>query len=111
MFSSLSCAFRGTCGVEIGIGTPPLIVPLRKVGLDEGLRLMVAVWEPPIISPSPNRLTVEVGRLDWANFLNWTARSEFRGMVEDLSKSDWLRPWCRWWREIESMSPCREMDS
>lgn len=91
-FSSLSCTFRGTCGVQIGIGTPPLMVPLRYAGLDKGLRLMVAVWEAPIISPSANRLTVEAGRLDWANFRNWTLRSEFRGIVEDLSKSDWPKP-------------------
>ncbi len=61
---------RGTCGVQIGMGTPPLIVPLRYVGLDDGLRLMVAVWDGswwtdlPINSGSANRLTVEEGRLD-----------------------------------------------
>lgn len=89
MFSSLP---RGICGVEMGMGTPPLIVPLRYAGLDEGLRLMVAVlaggWCPggAVAWGSVSRLTVEVGRLDWENFLNWRLRSEFRGMVEDLSK-------------------------
>lgn len=34
---------RGIWGVQIGIGTPPLIVPLRYAGLDDGLRLIVAV--------------------------------------------------------------------
>ena len=73
-FSSLPplplTAFMGTCGVLMGMGTPPLIVPLRYVGLDDGLRLMVAVWDgswrtdPPIDSGSANRLTVEAGRLD-----------------------------------------------
>lgn len=63
-------ALRGTCGVQIGMGTPPLIVPLRYAGLDDGLRLMVAVWdgswrtEPPSNSGSASRLTVEAGRLD-----------------------------------------------
>lgn len=93
MFSSLP---RGICGVEMGMGTPPLIVPLRYAGLDEGLRLMVAVlaggWYPggavawAVAWGSVSRLTVEVGRLDWENFLNCRLRSEFRGMVEDLSK-------------------------
>lgn len=85
----------------MGMGTPPLIVPLRYAGLDEGLRLMVAVWDgswrtdPPISSGSANKLTVEAGRLDWANFLYCKLRSEFLGMVDDLSKSDWLLPWER----------------
>lgn len=63
-------AFRGTWGVEMGMGTPPLIVPLRYAGLDDGLRLMVAVCDgscrtdPPIKSGSASRLTVEEGRLD-----------------------------------------------
>lgn len=67
MFSSLP---RGICGVEMGMGTPPLIVPLRYAGLDEGLRLIVAVLDGscctdlPVISGSASRLTVEVGRLD-----------------------------------------------
>lgn len=80
----------------MGIGTPPLIVPLRYAGLDDGLRLMVAVldgnWctDLPINSGSAKRLTVEEGRLDCANFLYWKLRSEFRGTVEDLSKCDWL---------------------
>lgn len=61
---------RGTWGVQMGIGTPPLIVPLRYAGLDDGLRLMVAVldgnWctDLPINSGSAKRLTVEEGRLD-----------------------------------------------
>lgn len=61
---------RGICGVEIGMGTPPLIVPLRNAGLDNGLRLIVAVLEGsccadlPVSSGSASRLTVEVGRLD-----------------------------------------------
>lgn len=82
----------------MGMGTPPLIVPLRYAGLEVGLRLMVAVFdcrlrvEPPLMSASANKLTVEAGRLDWINSLYWTLRSEFRGMVEDLSKSDWLIP-------------------
>lgn len=67
MFSSLP---RGICGVEMGMGTPPLIVPLRYAGLDDGLRLIVAVLEGswcaglPVASGSGSRLTVEVGRLD-----------------------------------------------
>lgn len=32
-----------TCGVEMGIGTPPLMVPRRRLALLDGLRLMVAV--------------------------------------------------------------------
>lgn len=66
----------GICGVEMGIGTPPLIVPLRYAGLDDGLRLIVAVLEGnwcaalPVNSGSASRLTVEVGRWDCANFLN-----------------------------------------
>lgn len=73
-FSSLPpfppSAFIGTCGVQMGMGTPPLIVPLRYPGLDDGLRLIVAVCEgswrtdPVISSGSANRLTVEAGRLD-----------------------------------------------
>lgn len=104
-FSSLppvpARALRGTCGVLMGMGTPPLIVPLRYAGLDDGLRRMVAVWDGswradlPINSGSAKRLTVETGRLDCANFLYWKLRSEFLGMVEDLSKSDWLLPWER----------------
>lgn len=83
------------------MGTPPLMVPLRYPGLDDGLRLMVAVldgsWcaDLPTSSGSASRLTVEEGRLDWANFLYCRLRSEFLGMVEDLSKSDWLLPWER----------------
>lgn len=85
----------------MGMGTPPLIVPLRNCGFDDGLRLMVAVWDGswradlPSNSGSASRLTVEAGRLDWAYFLYWKLRSEFLGMVEDLSKSDWLLPWER----------------
>lgn len=73
-FSSLPpfppMALGGTCGVQIGMGTPPLIVPLRNAGLDDGLRLIVAVWYGswwttlPVNSGSANRLTVEEGRLD-----------------------------------------------
>lgn len=54
----------------MGMGTPPLMVPLRYAGLDDGLRLMVAVWDGswwtdlPVSSGSANRLTVEEGRLD-----------------------------------------------
>lgn len=94
-------ALRGTCGVLMGMGTPPLIVPLRYAGLEDGLRLMVAVWdgswrtEPPLSSDSASRLTVEAGRLECMNSLYWYLRSEFLGIVEDLSKSDWLLPWGR----------------
>lgn len=104
-FSSLPLVpprgLSGTCGVEMGMGTPPLIVPLRKGGLDEGFRLMVAVWDgiwrldTPLKSDSANRLTVEAGRLEWMNSRYWNLRSEFLGMVDDLSKSDWLLPWER----------------
>lgn len=55
-------AFSGTCGVEMGIGTPPLMVPRRMLGLLEGLRRMVAVWGP-IGSGSISRLTVDAGLL------------------------------------------------
>lgn len=63
-------ALRGIWGVEMGMGTPPLMVPLRYAGLDDGLRLMVAVlagsWcaDLPVSSGSASRLTVEVGRWD-----------------------------------------------
>lgn len=73
-FSSLPLfppgTLRGTWGVQMGIGTPPLIVPRRYAGLDDGLRLMVAVLDGncctdlPINSGSAKRLTVEEGRLD-----------------------------------------------
>lgn len=119
-FSSLpplpARALRGTCGVQMGMGTPPLMVPLRYAGLEEGLRLMVAVCEGswwtdlPVSSGSANRLTVEEGRLDCTNFLYCRLRSEFLGMVEDLSKSG-LLPWERWCKEMESASPWSEMDS
>lgn len=39
-------ARRGTWGVQMGMGTPPLMVPRRNEGLDDGLRRMVATCGP-----------------------------------------------------------------
>lgn len=105
------------------MGTPPLMVPRRKLGLDEGLRRMVATWGPVPVparcwcccracweggwpcgasrgSGSVRRLTVEAGRLLWNSLRYCRLRSLLRGTVQDLSKSLWLRP---------SSPPCSEM--
>lgn len=99
------------------MGTPPLMVPRRKLGLDEGLRRMVATcgpdrccccckdcwegcWADCRGSVSASRLTVEAGRLVWNILRYCRLRSLLRGTVQDLSKSVGLRP---------SSPPCREM--
>lgn len=96
------------------MGTPPLMVPRRKLGLDEGLRRIVATcgparcccccckecWEDCRGSESASRLTVEAGRLLWNSLRYCRLRSLLRGTVQDLSKSVWLRP---------SSPPCSEM--
>lgn len=81
--------------------------------MEEGFLRMVAVCDA-LSSGSPNKDTVEAGRLDCSILRYCRLRSELRGMVDDRwSKSDWLLLWRRrLWRETESASPpWSEIDS
>lgn len=81
--------FTGIIGGLMGMG-PKLRPPggRRRLGLDDGVRRMVATPGVMMADGLEGKPAVEAGRLDWNMRRYEWLMSLLRGMVEDLSKSD-----------------------